>query len=112
MILPFGKLTNFDHKEREKREKNVSIIHQQDARTQAICIANDLIQQGDIAITSASEDDPILEDSKMFGGNFDHLNFEQGWGRRNNRSEPTLCGETYITNYKEEVFEFYEQGRK
>ena len=78
-----------------KGKKNVSTVHQQDARSQAIRIANGLIQQGDVAITSASEDDPILEDSKMFEGSFEHLNFEQGWGRRNNRSESTLHGDIY-----------------
>ena len=48
----------------------------------------------------------------MFGGSFDHLNFEQGWRRRNNRFESTLYGETYIAKYKDKLFEFYEQGRK
>ena len=67
---------------------------------------------GDVAITSASEDDPILEDSKIFDGNFDHLNFEQGSGRRNNKSEMPLYGETHIAKYKDKLFEFYEQGRK
>ena len=44
--------------------------------------------------------------------NFDHLNFEQGWGRHNNASDTTLYADTYIVNYKDKLFEFYEQGRK
>ena len=60
----------------------------------------------------SSDDDPILEESTSFHGTFNNLIFEQGWGRRNNRSESTLYGETYIERYKSRLLEFYEQGRK
>ena len=52
-----------------------------------------------------------MEDSKSFEGTFDHLNFEQDWGRRINASDSTLYGDAYIANYKEKLFDFYEQGR-
>ena len=59
-----------------------------------------MIQQGDIAITSSSNDDPLLKDSDGFEHKFDYLPFEQGWGRRNNRSESTLYGNNFIEPYK------------
>ena len=75
MILPIRKLTSFNKPEVHKKEKiHLSTIHQQYARTQAICIVNDLIQQEDLGTISASNDDPISE----FNGSFDQLNFEQG----------------------------------
>ena len=113
MILSIGKLSSFNKPKMHRREKiNFSTIHQQDARTQAIRIANELIQHGDLGIISASNDDPILEDCESFDATFDHLHFEQGWGRRNNTSsESTLYGDTYIAKYKDKLSEFFEQGR-
>lgn len=112
LLLEFGRLRSFDSKPNKRKEKVLSTVHQQDVRTQAIRFANNLIQQGDVAIISSSDDNPILEDSRSFDGTLNNLIFDQGWGRRNNRSESTLYGETYITRYKNRLFEFYEQGRK
>ena len=112
MILPIGKLSSFNKSKMHRKEKiNLSTIHQQDARTQAIHIANKLIQHGDLGIISASNDDPILEDCESFDVTFGHLLFDQGWGRRNNSSsETTLNGDTYIAKYKDKLSEFFEQG--
>jgi len=112
LLLEFGEITCFDSKRNKRKEKILSTMHQQDVRYQAIRFANNLIQQGDVAITSSSDDDPILEESRLFDGTFNNLIFDQGRGRRNNRSESTLYGETYIAKYKDKLFEFYEQGRK
>ena len=75
-------------------------------------MANNLIQQGDVTITSSSDDDPILRQSILFDGTIDNQKFEQGWGRRSNNAESTLYGATYIEKYKDRLFQFYEQGRK
>ena len=48
MILFFGKLISFIKPKIHKKEKIFfSTVHQKDAMTQAICIANNLIQYGD-----------------------------------------------------------------
>ena len=113
MILSIGKLSSFNKPKMHRKEIiNFSTLHQQDTRTQAIHIANELIQHGDLGIISASNDVPILEDCESSDVTFDHLHFEQGWGRRNNTlSETTLYGDTYIAKYKDKLSEFFEQGR-
>ena len=58
-----------------KKDIQLSIIHQQDVRTQAIRFANDFIQQCDAAITSSSDNDSVLEQSKSLHGSLDHLIF-------------------------------------
>ena len=43
-------------------------MHQQDVQTQVILFSNNLIQQGNVAFTSSSPDDTVLELSKSFHG--------------------------------------------
>jgi len=112
MMLPIGKLTKFDHNIQKRGCINLPSVKRLDSRSQAIRIANDLIQQGDIAITSSSNDDPLLKDSDGFEHKFDYLPFEQGWGRRNNRSESTLYGNNFIEPYKKKLLEYFDQGKK
>ena len=104
----FGKLSSFNKPKIHRKEKiKFSTIRQQDTRTQTIRIANKIIQYGDLGIISVSNDDPVLEDCESFDATFDHLHFEQGWGRRNNTSsESMLYGDTYIVKYKDMLSKF------
>ena len=72
IILSIGKLSSFNKPKMYRKEKiNFSTIYQQDIRYQAIHIANELIQQGDLGIISSSNYDPILEDCESFDATFD-----------------------------------------
>ena len=112
MMLPIGKLMKFDHNTQKRVCINLPSVKRLDSRSQAIRIANDLIQQGDVAITSSLNDDPLLKDSEGFEHTFDYLPFQQGWVRRNNRPESTLYGKNFIEPYKNKLLKYFDQGEK
>ena len=113
MMLPFGKISTFDRlskKQNRNMRKKVTNFVKKDVRTEAIRITNNLIQQGDVRITSAMNDDPILDESSTFDHTLILLPFPQGWGRRHNNPDSTLYGETYIRKYRSTLEKFFEQG--
>ena len=106
-ILNVGKLKSFDHNNnhvKKKRRKQLSSLTKRDVRSTAIRMANSHIQVGNLTVTTSKNDDPILMESEGYNLSsfFSDLNFDQGWGRRNDRfDEPTLYGDTYINPYKD-----------
>ena len=76
MLLSKGIYNKFDHHAQKRFQFNLPTLHTQDVQTKAIKIADDQIQYGGIAITSASRDYPLLNDTESFVGNFKYLLFE------------------------------------
>jgi len=67
MLLPFGNIRSSNDTLKTKRQdKTVSTIIRQDGRSRAIRVANNSIQKGNVRITSAYVDDPLLLDSAAF----------------------------------------------
>ena len=114
MLLPFGNIQSSHSTKKNKsrcRIVSTSIIRQ-DVRSCAIRVANNSIQQGNLRITSAYVDDPLLQDSASFSCSDEAFHWEQGWGRRYNNLESTLYGQNYIDKYKDILVSLFEEGNK
>ena len=117
-MLNVGKLTSFDHSNDhvpKKRWKKLSSLTKKDICSTAIRMANSHIQVGNLLVTSSEMDDPILKDGEDYNLSsfFSDLQFDQGWGRRNDRfEESTLYGDTYINPYKHKLKEYFDEGVK
>jgi len=100
---------------KKKRRKQLSSLTKRDVRSTAIRMANSHIQVGNLTVTTSKNDDPILMESEGYNLSsfFSDLNFDQGWGRRNDRfDEPTLYGDTYINPYKDRLKGYFDEGVK
>ena len=76
-------------------------------------MANVHIQNENLTVTNSKRDDPILKDSEGYNlSSFEGLTFDQGWGRRNDRNEGTLYGDSYIDPYKTHLKEYFDEGVK
>ena len=114
-ILNIGKITSTDndnHKPK-RRQKQLSSLRKKDVRSTNIRMANAHIQNGNLTVTNSKRDDPILKDSEGYNlSSFEGLTFDQGWGRRNDRNEGTLYGDSYIDPYKTHLKEYFDEGVK
>ena len=111
MMLPFGNIVSFEEKSTKKRKTTLtSSFKCMDMRSKAIRIANDHIQTGDLQVTSATMDNPVLLEAAVFPKESIKFKLDQGWGRRNNIENSTLYGNTYIEQYKSDIEEFFDEG--
>ena len=80
MLLPFGNIRSSRSTPKNKSQCRIvsTSIIRQDVRSRAIRVANNSIQQGNIRITSAYVDDPLLQDSASFLCSDKSFHWEQG----------------------------------
>ena len=112
-IMELGSMVTKGHNfsKNDQKRKNLRQIHRNDVLAHAVRFAHAKILTGEADIRIFGTKDPKLEDAKDYKLQISD-NLSKGWGRRCRNMEGGTYGRKYITEYKDDINELFEEGNK